>query len=241
MKTSKKSLIVSIAVLCVCALSLTAASFAWFTTSNTAKIDTINFEVSQRSGLELRGSAANAEWKSTLTTADFLTLPGELNDASTADLTNWFVKNERDEIVAKPGDDNSRYIELSVDIRKAKTGVENETAPTVKFDGTYALKVTTDNKTGLDSALRLGYKNNGATTIVATSNDAQIKGHSSADVIADLTSTASGSAQIVLADNGDNYWQTSVKFYIWVEGTDSACVDGNSGVSVQFKTGFTVA
>ncbi|MGN0172499.1 MAG: hypothetical protein ACI39E_06920, partial [Acutalibacteraceae bacterium] len=193
------------------------------------------------SSLELKVTGSEMDWTNTLTKTDFTNLPATLNDASTADLNSWFVMDgESGEVRAMTAEDSGYYINLPVSIRKAKTGVDGETAPIVKFDGySLAVNTNTSTKVGLNSALRFGYNHNSAVTIVANSNDAQIKGHSSKDVIADLTSisTASGDAEILLASSGD-YWQADVVFYIWVEGTDSACIDGNSGVDVAFTTAF---
>jgi len=77
MKVSKRSLIVSIAVLCVCALSLTAASFAWFTAAENAQVKDVILKVQAQSDIKIAAdSAATANsasdlWKTTLVQTDF--------------------------------------------------------------------------------------------------------------------------------------------------------------------------
>ena len=251
MKVSKKSLIVSIAVLCVCALSLSAASFAWFTTSESAKVDTLNMSVTERSSLELTITGSNIGWKTTLTPAmfaqaDYFYLNGEsttiLNDVSTNDMGSWVVgtydeDNNNFDFTnggkkAGKGEQEASWLEMPISFRSSAAG-------TVTLN---EINFTVDN-TKLNPALRVGVVNGTTKTIYGNAT----KGYyqpvaADSEMFAtrqDLTTTYKALADlknytIALSStpDADGYYTAQVTFYVWIEGSDDACINKNTPAGV---------
>ena len=247
MKVSKRSLIVSIAVLCVCALSLTAASFAWFTSSQTAKIDTLNMEVTARTSLQIRvGNTANAEWKSVLQAADFenagfYNSAAILNDASTNDMGTWITAeydadnntfNFFDDRATKITKTNveGHYMELPVEFRAT------EATDVIVTSG--SLKVTST-KTGLEPALRMGFNNKIHNTNAAA--EATYQPVSGEEAAVTLNTLANSSICTLGAMQDDGYCYGTATIYVWIEGSDKACVDGNTPASIETALQFGLA
>lgn len=75
----KRKLIVSSTLLFVCLVSLTAASYAWFTANQTVSLTQLDINVAASNGIDVSSDATI--WKSSLTTADLtnLTYTGNRN------------------------------------------------------------------------------------------------------------------------------------------------------------------
>ena len=229
MKVSKRSLIVSIAVLCVCALSLTAASFAWFTAAENAMVDDVVLKVQAQSDIKISAdSAANANsgsdlWKTTLVQADFTgsnAIEEYISDVTpkTANICdgNFQVPEVRDDVVVDTGvyegdliDTAEGWAEFTVYVRTTKLQDVNLTFADFEYTGTGTASVV--------DALRLGVK----------AADGTITSGNYTGVVVDaddLTAFADG-----------NGYYGSVTFCVWVEGTDGACVNKNALSLKEYK------
>lgn len=264
MKATKRSLIVSIAILCVCALSLTSASFAWFTASNKAQVGGINLSVAEHSSLEITVTGAEnvIGWNSTLSAAllqqagvyYYTEIAGSdaeytvLNDASTGDLVNWTKANYNESsnsftFVSATGESansankEARYLELPITFRSTKEG-------TVKFSSDSAVSLGTQD---LAPALRVGYVDKNSTASIYSEAGTGAKyqtvgGTGETDL--DLSGTiaefiANTEIELTKATADDTYATAEVVFYIWIEGTDPACINENTpadfGLTYKFE------
>jgi len=238
MKTSKRSLITAIAILCVCALSLTAASYAWFTAAENAMVDDVILKVQAQSDIKISAeSAATANsgsdlWKTTLVQADFKetgnTIEEYISDVTpkTANVCdgNFQVPEVRENVVVDTGkytgnliDTAEGWAEFTVYVRTTKEADVNLSFADFVYTGTGTASVV--------DALRLGVK---------AADGTVIEGNYTGVVVAkeDLTAFA----------DGDGYYG-SVTFCVWVEGTHDACVNKNalSLKEYQFDLNFAYA
>ena len=246
MKVSKRSLIVSIAVLCVCALSLSAASFAWFTNATQAKVDTLQMKVAQRSSLELSitGAESTVGWKHILSTDDFKKANlyydnngavMELNDASTNDLGTW-VKASYDDTALKftftanaaKGSKTTAaadYLEMPIHFRAAQSGkvqVSNPNFSLALDDLAPALRVGV--KIGTAGAPTI-YGNPSGNAFTYQSDLTATENFSGASAVTSATAALAtlNGLEIELAQNTTTgYYEATATFYVWIEGTDAA-------------------
>ncbi len=246
MKVSKRSLIMSIAVLCVCALSLTAASFAWFTNSQTAKVDTLTMDVEARTTLQIRVKGSSDEtWKTVLNANDFITggvyhNAAILNDASTdSSFTTWVTADytEDGEIFFETGkasyitntQADGNYLKLPIEFRCTSV------ADDVSVIATNATVATTG-KVALNKAVRMGYNNQ----IFAFETDSEATYQPATGEEAAVTfGTLANSVVAELGDSqADGYRYGEATIYVWIEGSDSACNDGNTPAEITAGISF---
>ncbi len=256
MKVSKKSLIVSIAVLCVCALSLSAASFAWFTASNNASVNTLTMNVTKKSSLEIK-VGENGTWKSVLTVDDFVaagvfykgTKAGEyteLRDVSTSDMASWikatyvpatnsYTYASGTAIMANDSSAVADYVKLPIYFRAS-------TAGKVKVSG--ANLAAKDSE--LNGALRLGTVNGTTKKIYGNAETGTYQDGVAADNVksfgTDMYSAFGNFAgtEIALTAGADGYYEAQVDYYIWIEGTDPTCVDKNTPATIEASIDYTL-
>lgn len=238
MKVSKRSLIVSIAVLCVCALSLSAASFAWFTNAKAAKIDTLNMSVTARSSLQVR-IVGTQEWKSILTADDFIAAgyynaAAILNDASTKDTVTWTTATFNPDTLQHEFHSGAaaitktqaegNYLRLPVEFRA--TDMKNVIVSAGQ------LEVTKD-KTTLAPALRMGIDGKVYATNAAA--EATWQPATGAEQTITLTKTLTNAVVTSFEASSLNegyYYSDPVDICVWIEGSDAACIDGNTPATV---------
>ncbi len=231
MKATKRSLIVSIAILCVCALSLTSASFAWFSASQSAEVQALTLGVQSQTDIKIAVNpdallaADSAYWVSTLTSKDIKDVWG--NDY-VGDVTpktqgkcdgNFLAPDETDrKSIGDDGkftgtlkDTTDGYYKFTIYVRTTK----NTSQVTYNSKG-FSLADTAidEDKTALE-----------AMSIGDDMSQGIAKGSSApgAKVIVDAASD--------LTALGD-YFYTTVNFYIWVEGTDEVNCRNSRALSV---------
>ncbi|MBQ3094574.1 MAG: hypothetical protein IJC52_05310 [Clostridia bacterium] len=236
MKVSKRSLIVSIAVLCVCALSLSAASFAWFTNSKAAKIDTLNMSVTARSSLQIRIQGTE-EWKSVLNATDFINAGkyvngAILNDASTADGSLWTTAtfnpdtlqhefHEGAEAISSTKTEG-HYLMLPVEFRA--TDSKDVIVTTGQLEAT--------GKPALGAALRVAFNDKiYANNTAAEATWQPATGDEQAITLAGKSLTNAVVASLGNLNEG-YYYSGNVNICVWIEGSDKACIDGNTPATV---------
>jgi len=229
MKTSKRSLIASIAVLCVCALSLSTATFAWFTAAENAMVDDIILKVQAQSDIKISAdSAATANsgsdlWKTTLVQTDFK--DANAIEEYISDVTpktnnicdgNFQVPEVRDDVVVDTGDYEGTLVdtaegwaEFTVYVRTTKLQDVNLSFSDFEYIGTGTASVV--------DALRLGVKAADGTVTNGSYTGVVVKS-------GDLTAFADG-----------NGYYGAVTFCVWVEGKDPACVNKNALSLKEYK------
>lgn len=228
MKTSKRSLITAIAVLCVCALSLTTASFAWFSASKTAGIDNLTLEVKAQSDIKISANAAaiteGAEsnwWVTTLYAADFSVENGNELEKQVNDLTpatagtcngSFNEPEDREKVDTKDGSYNGNLVSAAggwADFKVYVRTTKNTEDVVVNFSDFTLNANSPSGANNVSEAMRLGVKENGKIYAAAVNNEVVIPAAS-------------------LQELGGGYYYGEVTFYVWVEGTDAACKNANA-------------
>ncbi len=230
MKTSKRSLITAIAVLCVCALSLSAASFAWFTSTTNAKVSTLNMNVVEQSDLKIAIDTAKAGdvayiedtnvWTTSFTGAQIAGLQGatytetgSIANATWSDTNTRFEKPLDEEAIdsvsgAYSGEMTAAqapidYVKFTVYFRSTEAGkVVNFTADN------FALQADSVQKEGLLPALTLRVNGNEYTN----------------------ANLATGGTVVTCNQQLGAYYIGSADFYIFVEGTHPNTINQNAGI-----------
>jgi len=229
MKTSKRSLITAIAVLCVCALSLSAASFAWFTSTTNANVSQLNLAVVEQSDLKVAiDSAATAVeniesttlWKVSFTGSEIAGVQdGTYTESPIANAT-W------DNGMVKPADEtkiNSETGVYSGTEMVSATATQDyvmftlyfrstEAGKTVKFNAPAGFKIN-EGKQGLKPALTLATKIGDTFT---TYNDTTVK---------------TGGNLCECSSAVGDYYVGSVDFYVYVDGENAATINQNAGIT----------
>ncbi len=231
MKATKRSLIVSIAILCVCALSLTSASFAWFSASQSAEIQKLTLGVQSQTDIKIAVNSDallapdSAYWVSTLTSKDITDVWG-----------NDYVG---DVTPATAGVCNGNFVAPDEDGRKTigdDGTFSGELKPTTDGYYKFTIYVRTTNNTKQVTYNSKGFSlNDTAIDAAKTALEAMSIGDDMSQGIA-KGSAAPGAKVIVDAASdltalGD-YFYTTVNFYIWVEGTDTENCQNSKALSV---------
>lgn len=236
MKVSKRSLIVSIAVLCVCALSLSAASFAWFSASKNAEVNQINLKVDAQSELEI----SIDEGKTWGYTASYNAADVQVVDLSTGNATEYFAPTRRDLLneageVAEGGTytaTSSGLVTITVYFR---TKAEDMS---VKMGGTAFNTANT-----IATAMRMASVVDSKATFFANADTSYNAISSTAGATTSITpNVLSGAADVEIIDvlsadtidsvgsAADDYNYGKAVITYWVEGTDKNAINANAGV-----------
>ncbi len=242
MKVSKRSLIVSIAVLCVCALSLSAASFAWFSSSTTATVDNIQLSVEKASDLQISIDGGKT-WGYSFS-SDF---NEEINDYSTADASTFIVPADREKIDFN-GNNTGDYkvsdvkpVTMTVYFRSMQPQVVQMKGNALAEGESIAPAVRAAAITSGDAAGTFFFANTGATDNV----------YKTATQTEDITlNTINTDTTVVTLVSGGDYGQDKVEdgycygkaiITYYVEGTDEAAINDYTGVDFTHKWTFSVA
>lgn len=240
----KRSLFVATAMLLVAVLVATGATYAWFTSVETAS-STMEMAVANGESLEIsnKAKADGAVWKTSLNQDDFATMLNKSwTDLSTNDdeLGTFYTEVYEAEgaantITGYEASNNVAY--ATIYFRSSKPGV-------VKATGA----LSGDNlSANLLKALRVGIAGD-ASKIYATEAGVNNKAIGAADVndqvVADVEGTATQTTAVVtaandvitLADGNDGYYYGNATFYFWVEGTK--CLNSDSAADLMAKASF---
>lgn len=238
MKTTsrKKLLISSVAMLLVAMLALGTATFAWFSTSTTAKANNLTVQTIQKSNLLIRkgldGSATSTGWK---TQIDYTEDGAQtLEPASSTDLKTWFTalapsynaEGEAEGSIEKLSSPTSYVVEKTFQLYyKADTGAEalsvnwnlniandgdkHEDFIRVAILDETGKKVFVYGKADDDDALQL---KSGSTDVYEHSGKSNV-------------TTTTKNASLTTFKPGDI---KGYKLVVWYEGTDPQCLDENA-------------
>lgn len=238
MKTTsrKRLLISSVAMLLVAMLALGTATFAWFSTSTTAKANNLKVQTIQASNLLIRkgtgGTATSTDWATQINYND--ENPATLEPASSTDLKTWFTalapsynaEGEAANSIAKLNTTNGFVVEKPFQLYyKADTSAEDLSVnwrldiahSEEKYEDFIRVAILNESgapvfvygKTADGDSLRL---KSGSTTVGERSGDTNV-------------STVAKSAALTTFSPQDIKNYTLV---VWYEGTDPQCLDENA-------------
>lgn len=184
---NRKKILTAFLMLIVTAVSLTTASYAWFTENTTVSVEDIEVTVDASNGIQISTDAQ--KWKANITNADILAgytgatnqLPNKLSPVSTigdVDTTTGFMKMYKGNLVADATIPSGYRLEANRSTEVAGTaGAAGTTGDFVTFDlfvlATEATSiyltgssdvVTSGTDKGLKNAARLAFLYQGSTT-----------------------------------------------------------------------------
>lgn len=238
MKTTsrKKLLISSVAMLLVAMLALGTATFAWFSTSTTAKANNLKVQTIQSSNLLIRkefgGTAASKDWATQISYSD--ENPATLEPASSTDFKTWFTAlapsynaageaassiKKLDEtpgfVVEKPfqlyykADTDAEDLSVNWGLSIAHKEARYEDFIRVAILDETGKTVFVYGKTADDNSLQL---KSGSTTVGEHSGNSNV------------TTTATGASLTTFKPQDIK----SYTLVVWYEGTDPQCLDENA-------------
>lgn len=238
MKTTsrKKLLISSVAMLLVAMLALGTATFAWFSTSTTAKANNLKVQTIQASNLLIRkefgGTAASKDWATQISYSD--ENPATLEPASSTDFKTWFTAlapsynaageaassiKKLDEtpgfVVEKPfqlyykADTDAEDLSVNWGLSIAHKEARYEDFIRVAILDETGKTVFVYGKTDDDNSLQL---KSGSTTVGEHSGNSNV------------TTTATGASLTTFKPQDIK----SYTLVVWYEGTDPQCLDENA-------------
>lgn len=237
----KKVLLSSVAMMMVATVSLSSATYAWFSTKTTATAEGVNVKTSQASSLVL--SLDQEEWKSTIDLGINNGETGEkkgaknLEPGSTADLSNWFTATSTgydqgsvDTTTITSGKAGTNYVAKTFYLKSIGNDLtvdwniifdENQVAT----DKNYMRTAMTITDTETNQVF--WWSDNGETTKALTST-----GVSDADV----TTSAAVTGKLAKLTKDKVY---TMNLYVWFEGQDAQCIDTKAGTVCDFDVQFT--
>jgi hypothetical protein len=241
----KRSLLSAVAMLVVSAIVLTSATYAWFSMSNSARVENLDVRVAAQSGLEL--SLNNVDWFSTITEEHFETVKeldlSALNFAPVdalrlGDDTLSFRKGSLadDVITMGTATANADYLEFDLNLRVGKPGTVKFTQGTGSESSISGLNTATiayasiTDTTGTkiyaaDSNGAYNAINSDVTSTQAVNGIAQTAAHVTPTTI---QSGLIDSHELVFTDAGTQ----SITVRVWIEGQDAQCQGSYSGGTV---------
>jgi len=237
-KTRKKMLVSSTIMLLVAAISLSSATFAWFTAGKTASVSKMNFKTSSSQGILISANAI--DFKSTLTATD-LAYTGNSNalntklepvssvgdvdtttegKVGTLKLFSGTMANDLLVTTAEDASSTGKY--WMMDLYVLNSGSEDKN---IYLDLANCLVEgydsdttdTVDEKTGIEKAVRFGFINEG-TGVTGTTTQTVA-----------LVKAANAGTSAKIYEPNDTEHTAFAKAYRYVVGTDGATTDNLVG------------
>lgn len=252
----KKALLSSVAMLLVAVVALSGATYAWFATNTTAKMNTISLETSKQSSLQIAEKTGNSDPADADYSAELVAnWSQQLKPVSTVSCGSFY------EVTALTTETASGAAQKAGSVVAAADTDYLHKVIFFKADDAVSIRLTSLNvsagTTSLASAIRVAFVAGGNTTIygIGAQNtkgiasvttytsgsatfqnfyDGEVTGVTFADANA-IEAGASSPAFLTLPANGA---ATQVDVYIWLEGNDSDCHNGISGgnlTNMQFQ------
>ena len=249
MKTTSKRrvLISSVAMLLVAMLALGTATFAWFSTSTTAKANNLKVQTIQASNLLIRkgtgGTVTSTDWATQISYSD--ENAATLEPTSTTDLTTWFK-------ALAPSYDKTGEKVGSIEKLTSTTGY----VVSKPFQLYYKADASADNL-NVDWELAIAHdqdkhedfirvaildENNDVVFVYGKTADGdslRLKSGSTTDI---EHSAATNVTTVAKSANLTTFAPQAIKSYtlvVWYEGTDPQCIDSNAvtlnDISLTFK------
>lgn len=262
--TRKKLLVSSVAALLVSAMALSTATFAWFTTSTSAKADELSVKTVKSSELVL--AKTTGDWTDQL---KYGTLGKVLKPASSVDGVNWFTataasKTKSDADTSTVSDISNKldgyvFVEQLNVLNKGAAEVKDVT---IDFelseegkDGANYLRlalVPVDRRYNATDGLPAPTAENFASHVFAADVDSApaiataTKSGETTSIKTNVISAKSGAKGSVTVGELKAYGDANgedakyYNLYVWFEGQDTNCFDANAGNSMPNIT-FTVS
>lgn len=194
---NRKKILTAFLMLIVTAISLTTASYAWFTENTTVTVDSIDVNVSAANGIQVSVDAVN--WKANISTTDITTnaytgntnqLPNQIVPVSTygdVDAATGFMKMYKGAIEADATTAHGYRIVAEQSIEKAGTTGDFiafdlfllTTQATTVYLTTSSDVVATAANTGLKNAARVAFLYEGSAATGASATAIALKGAAS--------------------------------------------------------------
>lgn len=250
--TKKRALISSVAMLLVAIIALGTATFAWFTKASVATAQGINVNTIKASELQIK--SLHKTWTDTL---DYESGQKILKPASTYDATHWFKADANkkeayladDKNITSVTDDEKKfhYYEERLDIRNNGTAAVKDVKVKVELDSNSINKdylrvalVPCDAEGNVSETFGLSNK---TVCSVAGAEYAAIKSKTGQVVEKkEVTPSSTWTFDAVAKLEGKTgagteaspyQWDSrTFKLFVWFEGQDPNCYDGNAGAEI---------
>ena len=194
---NRKKILTAFLMLIVTAISLTTASYAWFTENTTVTVDSIDVNVSAANGIQVSVDAVN--WKANISTTDITTnaytgntnqLPNQIVPVSTigdVDTATGFMKMYKGSIEADASTAHGYRLVAEQSVEKAGTTGDFiafdlfllTTQATTVYLTTSSDVVATAANTGLKNAARVAFLYEGSAVTGASASAIALKGAAS--------------------------------------------------------------
>ena len=194
---NRKKILTAFLMLIVTAISLTTASYAWFTENTTVTVDSIDVNVSAANGIQVSVDAVN--WKANISTTDITTnaytgntnqLPNQIVPVSTigdVDTATGFMKMYKGSIEADASTAHGYRLVAEQSVEKAGTTGDFiafdlfllTTQATTVYLTTSSDVVATAADTGLKNAARVAFLYEGSAATGASADAIALKGAAS--------------------------------------------------------------
>lgn len=250
--TKKRALISSVAMLLVAIIALGTATFAWFTKASVATAQGINVNTIKASELQIK--SLHKTWTDTL---DYASGQKILKPASTLDATNWFKADAdskktyiaADKNITPVTDDEKQfyYYEERLDIRNNGIAAVKDVKVKVDLDSTSINKeylrvalVPCDADGKVSDTFALSDKTvcsqQGAEYYAIKSKTGDVANKEKVTPSATWTFKAADKLEGRTGDGTEaspySYDSKTFKLFVWFEGQDSNCYDGNAGAEI---------
>ena len=252
----RKKILTAFLMLIVTAISLTTASYAWFTENTTVTVDSIDVNVSAANGIQVSVDAVN--WKANITTAEITgsayqgntnQLPSQIVPVSTigeVDTATGFMKMYKGSIEADASTAHGYKIVASRSTEQAGTLGDFiafdlfllATQPTTVYLTTTSDVIASGADTGLKNAARVAFLYEGSAATGASADAIALKG---------ATSHGTGNTNIFWEPNNNihkpggvaqaqNYGQTSFTTNTVVPNYLGIKADIEAGLSIDYQS-----
>ncbi len=237
MKTFRKSsLISSVALLLVAIVALSGATFAWFSTNNSATAGTLEMTATSASGLYIAetdytvAAAPESGWSSKITWDDDMeSMPAVSGNASAP--TAFFKTSTDNADGTWNGTDAILAANANADFIVKKVWV--------KADSTdpQTLTITPAVAGDMKGYERIAIVVDGTVTIMDNAGDTYGAFKNTAGDTDEITATAFAPVKV---ENVDLSTAKEVLVYMWFEGQDADCYNLNSGANYTFDLTFAI-
>lgn len=249
MKTNsrKRLLVSSVAMLLVAMLALGTATYAWFSTSTTAKANNLKVQTIQASNLLIRkgtgGTVTSTDWATQISYSDENV--ATLEPTSTTDLTTWFkaLAPSYDEIGEKAGSIEKLTSTTGYVVSKPFQLYYKADAGAESLNVDWELAIAHD-QDKYEDFIRVAIldENDDAVFVYGKSADGdslKLKSGSTTEIEHSGATNVTTTAKSANLTTFDPQAIKSYTLVVWYEGTDPQCIDTNAvtlnDISLTFK------
>ncbi|MBE6737616.1 MAG: hypothetical protein E7566_03040 [Ruminococcaceae bacterium] len=241
MKTFRKSsLITSVALLLVAIVALGGATFAWFSTNNSATAGTLEMTATSASGLyiaetALEGTAPETGWSSKITWTDNVdSMPAVSGNASAP--TAFFKTSTDNADGTWNGTDAISAANANTDFIVKKIWVKADTSDEVTLTITPTVAAGEGEGKAMKGYERIAIVDDNGAVIMSNAEETYEAFTSQAGAVEEITTETFG------AQTYTGKLDTAKCFYVymWFEGQDAECYNLNSGANFKLDLAFAI-